>query len=85
MYARVGAAAARRTLFDWKWGPGPKSSDALKLKLCSLGCIDVVLQSKPLMQTQSSCGAEPLNSWAASLEPWLASFPYLVLEGRCLR
>lgn len=27
------------------------------------------VQSKPLMQTQSSCGIEPPNSWAASLKP----------------
>lgn len=37
--------------------------------------------SKPLKQTQSSCGIEPPNSWAALLEPWLASFHYLVLGG----
>lgn len=60
--------------------PGPESSDALELKLCSRGYRRAV-QNKPLMQTQSSCGIEPPNSWSASLEPWPASFHYLVSGG----
>lgn len=61
--------------------PGPESSDALKLQLCTRGYRRAV-QNKPLMQTQSSCGIEPPNSWGASLEPWPASFHYLVPGGR---
>lgn len=60
--------------------PGPESSDALKLQLCSRGYQRAV-QNKPLMQTQSSCGIEPPNSWSTSLEPLPASFHYLVPGG----